>query len=162
MHEEERWGNARVVRLSDILSVERVTTALEKRPKDEVLRALAGLFTDLSADEVHQVFRAREALASTGIGSGVAVPHGRLGSAERMEAALAVCAEGVDFDSVDGAPVHIFVALVAPDRHTGDHLRALARISRVLRDEGVRKRLVAAASAEEAYDILMKADGGPG
>src|SRR5262245_5862667 len=146
------------MKLADILTLDRVTTSLPDGTKDEVLRALAGLFTGLSTDEVLRVFREREALASTGIGSGVAVPHGRLSTADRMFAALAVSRDGVEFDCVDGKPAKIFIALVAPALHTGDHLKALARISKLLRDGALRERLLAAGSAADAYDTLIQAD----
>ncbi len=146
------------MRLTDIITLDRVTTSLPPGNKDEVLRVLAGLFTDLPVDDVYRVFREREALASTGIGSGVAVPHGRLAAADRMQAGLAINHEGIEFDCVDGKPARIFIALVAPTHHGGDHLKALARISKLLRDEGLRTRLASAETPEEALDALARAD----
>jgi PTS system nitrogen regulatory IIA component len=148
------------MRLADILTLDRVTTSLPQGSKDEVLRALAGLFTDLPVDEVYRVFREREALASTGIGSGVAVPHGRLAATDKMQAGLAISHDGIDFDCVDGKPARIFIALVAPTHHGGDHLKALARISKLMRDETLRARLAAAQTPEEAYEALTSADAG--
>lgn len=147
------------MRLSDILSLERVTTSLSGEDKDAVLKSLASMFEGQDGEAIFQVFKDREALASTGVGSGVAIPHGRLGSVEQLEAALAISPEGIDFDAVDGRPAHIFVAVLAPERHTGEHLKALARISRLLRDESVRTRLLEAASPEQALAVVLDRDG---
>jgi len=146
------------MRLADILSIDRVTTSLRAETKPEVLTALAEMFRDQDREQVQRILEEREALASTGIGSGVAIPHGRMGSVERLEAALAISGRGVDFDSVDGEPAHIFVAVLAPERHTGEHLKALARISRLLRDGRVRSRLVEAGSPEAALSVLVEED----
>ena len=144
------------MRLADILHVERSTTNLPRDSKDAALSALAELFSSLPADDVLAAFREREALATTGVGSGVAVPHGRLASVERTMGVLAVSREGVDFESIDGQPAHIFVAIVAPER--GDLVKVLARVARLLRDEDLRDRLTAAADGEQAYEILIRAD----
>ncbi|HEY8428973.1 MAG TPA: PTS sugar transporter subunit IIA [Sandaracinaceae bacterium] len=152
------------MRLADILSVERVTVRLAAKDKRGALRALAQLFVDadprLDADEITRVFEEREALASTGVGSGVAIPHGRLAGVDRLVAALGLSPEGIDFDAIDGRPAHIFVAVLGPDRHTGEHLKALARFSRILRDEGVRARLLAAPDAQAALDVMLAEDRG--
>lgn len=151
------------MRLSDILAVERVSVGLHATDKRAALAALAQLFVDddarLDAGAITRVFEEREALASTGVGSGVAIPHGRLPGVERLVAAVGVVPRGVDFDAVDGRPAHILVAVLGPEKHTGDHLKALARFSRLLRDEGVRARILAAESAAEAYEIILGEDG---
>ncbi|MFM2421332.1 MAG: hypothetical protein RL385_6055, partial [Pseudomonadota bacterium] len=97
-------------------------------------------------------------LASTGVGSGVAIPHGRVGSMERLRAALAISPTGIPFEAVDGAPVRIIVGVLAPVHHTGDHLRVLARVSRLLRNASVREDMLRAASPEEAFAIIASAD----
>jgi PTS system nitrogen regulatory IIA component len=100
----------------------------------------------------------REVVASTGVGSGVAIPHGRVDGLSTMRAALAICPKSVDFDAIDGEPVRILVAVLAPNRHTGDHLKALARISRLLRDESVRMRLLRAQDAVSLHAIVAEED----
>jgi PTS system nitrogen regulatory IIA component len=151
------------VRLADILSVERVTVRLAAEDKRGVLRALAQLFVEddprLEAAEIQRVFEEREALASTGVGSGVAIPHGRLPGVERLVAAVGLSPEGVEFEAIDGRPAHILVAVLGPERQTGEHLKALARFSRVLRDAAVRGRLLAAEDAQAALDVLLSEDG---
>ena len=125
------------MRLTDILNEQRVTTALSATSKDDALRALADLFAGddgvLAPSAVYDVLSERERLASTGIGSGVAIPHGRIATLDSLRAAVAISPEGIPFDAIDGAPVRIVVGVLAPQHHTGDHLRVLARVSRLLR-----------------------------
>ncbi|RLB53662.1 MAG: nitrogen regulatory IIA protein [Deltaproteobacteria bacterium] len=147
-----------VMRLADIIDVERTTTSLPRDDKDAALGALAELFTSLDPAEVLAAFREREALATTGVGSGVAVPHGRLQAVDRMVGALAVSEEGIHFDAIDGQPVHVVVAIVAPER--GDLVKVLARVARLLRDDTLRSRLARAIDADQAFRILARADGG--
>lgn len=157
------------MRLTDILTPDRVTTSLRATTKEQALRALAGLFVagelgpeagaaPPTAETVFEVLVEREKLASTGVGSGVAIPHGRLSSIERLRAAVAVSPSGIPFDAIDGGPVRIIIGVLAPLHHTGDHLRVLARVSRLLRSSMVRERLLGAASAEEAFAVIAAAD----
>lgn len=150
------------MRLIDILSEELVTTQLRASSKDEALRALAQLFAEhdpaLDAAAVHAVLLDRERLASTGVGSSVAIPHGRLPTIDALRAAMAISAEGIPFDSIDGAPVRIIIGVLAPQHHTGDHLRVLARISRLLRNPEVREGLLQAPDARAAYEVIARAD----
>lgn len=150
------------MRLSDILAVERVNVGLHADDKRGALEALAALFvqndSSLDVETITRVFEEREALASTGVGSGVAIPHGRLSGVSRLMAAVGVAKRGVDFDAIDGRPAHILVAVLGPERQTGEHLKALARFSRLLRDENVRARLLAARTNAEAFQILLGED----
>lgn len=150
--------------LTDILNEQRVTTRLRAGTKDDALHALAELFAaddpSLSTEAVHEVLRERERLASTGVGSGVAIPHGRIGSIEQLRAAVAICPDGIPFDAIDGAPVRIIVGVLAPQHHTGDHLRVLARVSRLLRSAQVRESLLEALDPHAAFDVIAKADVG--
>jgi nitrogen PTS system EIIA component len=152
------------MRLVDILSQERVTTELTADTKDDVLRALSGLFTrgeaNLDARAVFDVLSERERLASTGIGSGVAIPHGRIAALDGLRAALAISPNGIPFDAIDGAPVRIVIGVLAPQHHTGDHLRVLARVSRLLRSREVRESLLDARDPQAAYDVIAKSDVG--
>src|SRR5262249_16140696 len=121
------------MRLTEILPVERVLFRLGAQDKPSALRALAHVFAQrdprLSEGEGGGGREAGEALASTGVGSGVAIPHGRLPGLGEMQAVLALAPEGVSFDAIDGLPARIFVALLAPGDTRSDHLKALARIS---------------------------------
>ena len=150
--------------LTDILNEQRVTTRLVADSKDDALKALAQLFASddpsLSIEGVHEVLRERERLASTGVGSGVAIPHGRISSLEQLRAAVAISPAGIPFDAIDGAPVRIIVGVLAPQHHTGDHLRVLARVSRLLRSAQVRESLLDAADAHAAFLVIARADVG--
>ena len=152
------------MRLTEILSEQRVTTQLTATSKDDALRALATLFAVddriLDAEAVYEVLRERERLASTGIGSGVAIPHGRIGTLDSLRAAVAISPEGIPFDAIDGQPVRIVVGVLAPQHHTGDHLRVLARVSRMLRSREVRERLLEAPGPAAAFEIIARADAG--
>jgi len=150
------------MRLREILQPERVVPRLDAADKHAALRALARVFVShdarLTEADVLRVLAEREALGSTGVGSGVAIPHGRVHGLDAMQAAIALCPEGVAFDAVDGEPARIFVALLAPDHHTGDHLKALARISRLLRDASVRERLLRAEGREALLAVVEEED----
>ena len=150
------------MRLADFLDEQRVSVSIEARTKGEALEALASLLacgTTLDSRDVLHGLEDRESLGSTGIGSGVAIPHARIGGLDRTIAALSISARGVEFDAIDGKPVHLFVALVAPAKHAADHLKALARISRLLKDDAVRDRLRRAPTPRDAFDIAIQEDG---
>ncbi len=148
------------MRLAEILSARRITVRLEATDKASALRALAELFVDdvegIEVEEITRVFEEREALASTGVGSGVAIPHGRIEGVQSLIAAVGISKEGVEFDAIDGRPVHIFVALLGP--RNLDHLKALARFSRLLRSHETRRELLGAASPADALDRINLAD----
>lgn len=127
------------MQLSDILPIQRVlvdSNGLVISNKDSALRVLAELIAPaLSAvdDDVYRLLADREKLQSTGIGDGVAIPHASAESAVHQAAALLLCRQGVPFEAIDGYPVKIVFGVVGPRRATGEHLKTLARISRVLR-----------------------------
>jgi PTS system nitrogen regulatory IIA component len=89
---------------------------------------------------------------------GVAIPHGKLAGVDRVVGAFARSPKGVDFASLDGGPTHLFFALIAPENAAADHLKALARISRLLKDEAFRRRLMAGETAEELFTIIAEED----
>ena len=127
------------------------------RGKPDALRVLAELLAPAlgcEGEAIERLLAERERLQSTGIGDGVAIPHTSLEAAGRRAAALVVCAPGILFDSIDGGKVNIVLGVVGPKDATGEHLRVLARISRMLRDEGTRKALAHAKSPAEAYGII--------
>lgn len=150
------------MRLAEIVTEDRVLTGLTADSKQEALSAVSELFEGvegLTASDVCRVLTERERLASTGVGSGVAIPHGRIAQLDRLLAAVAISSPGIPFDAIDGRPVHILVVVLAPQRHTGDHLKVLARVSRMLRGEEVRSRLVAATNPTTALSLLREEDG---
>ena len=151
------------MRFSDFLTPARISTTLRVSSKDEAIDALGALLVHDSeltdASTVVQVLRDRESLASTGVGDEVAIPHGRLPSLTQIVAAIAVAPDGVEFDSIDRRPVRIFVAVLAPDRAPGDHLRVLARVSRLLRDARIRAELINAREPADVMAILQAEEG---
>ena len=149
------------MRLADHLRVESIRTDLQPSDKASTLRELAKLAchgdADLDEDVIYRVFQERETLATTGVGSGVAIPHGRM-AVDDFRIVVAICPDGVPFDSVDGDPAHIFVGVLAPEGRPAGQLKMLARVSRVLKDPEVRKRLLEAASSEDALRIIEEED----
>ena len=155
--------NPATMRLSDIITSDRILVDREGAlpNKAEALRALSRLLGSSVAapeDEVLTLLLEREQLQSTGIGDGVAIPHSALEHAEAQAAALLLFPKGIDFDAIDGQPVHIVFGVVGPKRATGEHLRTLARISRLLRDEATRKQLANAESPKSAYELIESHD----
>jgi nitrogen PTS system EIIA component len=147
------------MRLSDVLKVEGIRTDLTTTDKDGALRALANIVaqSDKTLDEetVYRAFSERERLATTGVGMGIAIPHGRADIAE-FRVVMAISQKGIPFDSVDGGLAHILVGVLAPLRSPADQLRMLARISRVLKDHGVRRRLLEASSSQAAFEVVVE------
>src|SRR6188472_2034826 len=147
------------MRLADVLKIEAVRTDLSAKDKDATLRALARIFAEsdevLDEEAVYRAFSDRERLATTGLGSGVAIPHGRV-DISKFRVVMAISPEGVPFDSVDGQPAHIVFAVLGSRENPAEQLRMLARISRVLKDKAVRRRLLDAVSSADALSIVVE------
>ncbi|OQY23151.1 MAG: PTS fructose transporter subunit IIA [Desulfobacteraceae bacterium 4572_35.2] len=119
---------------------------------DVLLRSAPGL----NRNEVLTVLRERERLGSTGIGEGVAIPHGKLKDIDQLILSFGRSKAGVDFDSMDGKPAHLFFLLLAPEDSISIHLKTLARISKLLKDQDVREQLLTAATAADIYQIIQE------
>ncbi|MEA1971243.1 MAG: PTS sugar transporter subunit IIA [Thermodesulfobacteriota bacterium] len=149
--------------IQDMLKKEFIIENLKSRTKKEVLVELSDVFshgnTDIDRNAVIEVLMEREKLGSTGIGDGIAIPHGKLAGLEKLIISFGKSAMGVDFDSLDGKPVHIFFLLLAPENSAGQHLKALARISRMLKDVSFRESLLKAETSEDAYNLIVEKDG---
>jgi len=145
--------------LAELLHPERVRVGLAPSDKDSTLLAVSSLLTMpesvVNAEAVYEVLLERERLASTGVGSNVAIPHGRCDDFDELRAAVAICAAGVDFAAVDGLPVQIIVGIIGPRSMPQKHLAALAGVSRVLRDGAKRAALIAAVDDAEAFRVLV-------
>jgi len=124
----------------------------------ELARALCRADPALAEEEVFTVLQERERLGSTGIGSGVAIPHGKMPGAKRIVACFGRSLTGVDFQSQDGEPAFLFFALIAPENAAGMHLKVLAKLSRLLKDRSFRDQLMSAKGADEIFEILSKED----
>jgi PTS system nitrogen regulatory IIA component len=115
----------------------------------------------LDDGEVERVLLEREKLQSTGIGEGVAIPHGALAQLASQVAALLIVPGGIDFAAIDERKVSIIFAVIGPKRATGEHLKTLARVSRLLRNQGFRDRLIASESPQAAFDLIATEEGEP-
>lgn len=149
------------MRVLDFIGPNDVLFEMVATEKTAVLKELAAALAVRHALEprsVFDVFVEREKLASTGIGEGVAIPHGKLAAASRLCGVLGRCQEGVEFESIDGEPARLFFALVAPENSIGLHLKALARISRLLKDSDLREHLLAAEDSQAMYRVLGDED----
>jgi PTS system nitrogen regulatory IIA component len=150
------------MRIEDILAPELVIAALAASTKagvlDELASAVAARHPDIDRARLIEALDERERLNSTALGEGVAIPHGKLPGLRRVFAAFGRSPAGVDFQSLDGKPTHLFFVLVAPEESAGAHLKALARISRLLKDEAFRARLREAPDAEALYRTICDED----
>ncbi|MBI3996200.1 MAG: PTS sugar transporter subunit IIA [Candidatus Omnitrophica bacterium] len=150
--------------IMEFLDDRAVSIDVKTQQKEDVIRELVGLLVkagSIKDKDVHklvQILLNREALGSTGIGQGVAIPHGKSDCVDRLIAAFAVSKNGVSFDSLDGEPVHLFFLLVAPEDSAGPHLKALARISRLLKDKHFRDSLQAAKDEKTLLKIIRDED----
>ena len=150
------------MKITDILVREASILDLASNAKDDLLGELAGALAaaepSLDRDGLLGVLREREALQSTGIGEGVAIPHGKISGLDRLVATFARSSAGVDFESIDGQPTHLFFLLVVPEQSGGQHLKALARISRFFRDASFRGRLMGASDLDEIFAAIQEED----
>ena len=150
------------MRITDFLTAQGVIPELAAREKSAVLREMAQWLAaqreSLNADRVLQVLWERERISTTAIGEGVAIPHGKLAGIEQVLGVFARSPGGVDFAALDGAPTHLFFVLLAPENAAADHLKALARISRLLKDAAFRSRLMEGQTREEIFKIIAEED----
>jgi PTS system nitrogen regulatory IIA component len=145
--------------LADILTEESVVFCTDQTTKTDVLKMLAETAaapTGLSVDEIYEAIDNREALGSTGLGNGIAIPHGKLPGLKHVHAVFARLSHPVDFDSVDDQPVDLVMMLLAPLGSGADHLKALAMVARILRTESVVDRLRVAKAPAAAYELLTQ------
>jgi len=150
------------MKIVDLISREMIFASLSAKNKPAIIKELAEHLADrtpqVESEELTKVLVDREGLASTAIGEGVAIPHGKLPGVSRIVACIGRARTGVDFDSMDGQPTYLFFVMVAPENSTGAHLKALARISRVFKDSDFRRRLLEAPDADSMWNIIQSED----
>ena len=150
------------MKITDILSPDMVIADLKGTTKPEVLnelaKALTSKYKEIPLADLTAVLAERERLGSTAIGDGIAIPHGKLRGVTRIIGAFGRHVNGVDFDSLDGGPSQLFFVLVAPEDSASLHLKALARVSRLLKEGSFRERLLAAKDADELYRLIKEED----
>ena len=146
------------MKITELLSTAAITANMQATDKNsalvEMTDAIVAISDDLDREEVLKVLHERERLGSTGIGDGVAIPHGKLKNIDQLLLSFGCSKAGVDFDSMDGKPAHLFFLLLAPEESVGVHLKTLARISKLLKNPGVRSSLLSAADADELFRII--------
>jgi mannitol/fructose-specific phosphotransferase system IIA component (Ntr-type) len=152
------------MRMTDFVVREAIVPELTAATKEGVIRemvaslAAAGSFKGADTEDIVKAVLKRELLGSTGIGRGVAIPHTKHNSVERLVGSVAISRPGVAFDSLDGEPVHVFVLLISPQDRPGDHLRALENVSRSLRDDAFVRSLRQATTRETIWGLLGDLD----
>lgn len=144
--------------VTKILQPTCVKVPLEGKDKKSIITELVDLLDGngalLDREMALNAVLVREQTKSTGIGSGIAIPHGKCAAAKELVMAIGLASEGIDFESVDGKPVKIIFLLVSPADQTGPHIQALAKISRLMLDAEFKEKLEGASSAEEVYELL--------
>ena len=149
------------MRISQLLSKSSIIANLSAQDKkgaiDELALAVSET-TKVPVKELATVLMEREQLGSTGIGGGIAIPHGKLGSVQSIIVGFGLSRKGVEYESLDNKPVHIFFLLLTPENSTGGHLKVLAQISKLLKMDQFKKGLIAAQSVDDIYDIIMDQD----
>lgn len=132
--------------------------ASDKKGVIDELSAAVSTTTTASAKDIAMVLMEREQLGSTGIGGGIAIPHGKLDAVKTIRIGFGLSKKGVEYDSLDNRPVHLFFLLLTPENSAGGHLKVLAQISKLLKMDQFKKRLLAAESVDGIYDIIIEQD----
>ena len=147
------------MKILDVLLKEAILSDLKASDKKRVLEELVtpvARIADLNHDYLVKVLMERERLGSTGIGEGIGIPHGKVKDLESLVLGFGLSKKGVDFDSMDGQPAHIFFLLLTPENSTGLHLKLLARISRILKNDPFKQKLLRATNRDEIYSIIKE------
>ena len=149
------------MKICEVLHKEAILPDLKARNKKGILEELVApvaLIADVQQEDLVKVLLEREHLGSTGIGGGIGIPHGKLKGIDSLILGFGLSRKGVDFESMDGLPTHIFFLLISPENSAGLHLKLLAQISKILKVDSFRGKLLKASSADEIYDIIHSVD----
>ncbi|MDR0965262.1 MAG: PTS sugar transporter subunit IIA [Myxococcales bacterium] len=150
------------MKITEFLAPDAVVSSLTATDKPAVVAELCEVLCRhapaASAQNLPAILLERELLSSTGIGEGVAIPHGKVTGLPGLVAAFGVSRRGIDFNSIDGKPTQLFFALLAPENSAGIHLKALARISRIFKNPAFRRSILDASDAHAIYDIISAED----
>jgi len=150
------------MKIADVLKKESVIPYLRSKTKAEVIRELSehvsSVSNNINTERLVEVLMERERLCSTAVDSGVAIPHGKLSGISNIITAFGRSIEGVDFESLDGNPTHLFILLLAPENSVGTHLKLLARFSKIFKSPEFRSKLMQAKSQDEIYELIIEED----
>jgi len=147
------------MKILDVLLKEAILSDMKANDKKGVLEELVtpvARIAGINHDYLVKVLMERERLGSTGIGEGIGIPHGKVKDLESLVLGFGLSKKGVDFDSMDGQPAHIFFLLLTPENSTGLHLKLLARISRILKNDPFKQKLLRATNRDEIYSIIKE------
>ena len=149
------------MKILDVLRKETILTDLKSKDKKGVIEELVASISQVTgknSNELVQVLLERERLGSTGIGGGIGIPHGKLANLESLIMGFGLSRKGVEFESMDGRPTHLFFLIITPENSTGLHLKLLARISRILKNDSFKKKLMKASGSDDVYSIIEEVD----
>jgi fructose-specific phosphotransferase system IIA component len=150
------------MRLSELLNEQSVNLSLQARDKESAIKELVQLLESAhgvnTRGEILSKVLQRESMMSTGIGNGVAIPHGKTRLLDHLLAACGVSPAGIDFDTMDGEPATLFILLVSPESQRGPHVKALANVSRLLKEESLRDALRHSATPADFLRVLREAE----
>ena len=149
------------MKILDVLQKESIISDLKSQDKKGILEELVApiaRITGVNHKDLVRVLMDREQLGSTGIGGGIGIPHGKLKQLESLALGFGLSRKGVDFESMDNQPTHIFFLLVTPENSTGLHLKMLARVSRILKHDQFKEKLLSAANTDEILSIIKEED----
>ena len=149
------------MKILDVLNRDAILPELGSKDKKGAIEELAApivQLTGIDPTELVDVLMARERLGSTGIGGGIGIPHGKLKGLDSLHLSLGLSKKGINFDSMDGKPTHVFFLLITPENSTRLHLKLLAQISKILKNDPFKEKLMNAASADDLYRIIEEED----
>ncbi len=149
------------MKILDVLQKEAIISDLKSQDKKGILEELVSpiaRITGVNHKDLVRVLMDREQLGSTGIGGGIGIPHGKLKQLESLALGFGLSRKGVDFESMDNQPTHIFFLLVTPENSTGLHLKMLARISKILKHDQIKEKLLTAVNSDEIFSIIREED----
>ena len=149
------------MKILDVLETEAILVDLKATDKkgvlDELVKPIASP-AGLDPEELVRILMERERLGSTGIGGGIGIPHGKIKTLDSLVLGFGLSRKGVDFESMDGRPTHIFFLLITPENSTGLHLKLLARISRILKNDPFKEKLIKAEDRDDIIRIIQEED----
>jgi len=149
------------MKILDLLNKDAILPDMQSTDKKGAIEELAAPIvrpTGADPTELVDVLMARERLGTTGIGGGIGIPHGKLRGLDSLQLSFGLSKKGINFDSMDGKPTHIFFLLITPENSTGLHLKLLAQISKILKNDHFKEKLMCAASADDLYGIIKEED----
>lgn len=150
------------MKITDELKKETIIAFLKSKTKNDVIKELtshiAKLYPNINTEQAYEVIIEREKLCSTALDAGVAIPHGKMSGISNFVISFGRSEQGVEFDSLDGKPSHLFILILSPENSSGLHLKLLAKISKIFKIQEFRSQLMKAKTSDEIYEIIAQED----